>query len=722
MLPGMKRGFSPPLGLEQDSDGDRPSKWGRGAGAGAGARPSAAPRHAEEEERRPNRGNKLASPSRHSGEMGTGSIVRYDEGKGYGFIAPDEGGEDVFFLRAELPPELAHAVRREEMLHAHVEYEVHEKADGKLRARQMVMLSPPPLKSCEPPAPAPPVRSEGGSSRQAFGDAPPGARRVFGRVLRFDQNRGFGFIQSPEEQHDVFFLPSVLTKDLQDLCESGSVCGAEVEMEVVDKEEGKPRATWVVPAPDFASGPPRRNGYSGGGGGHAGGHGGSHHGHHHSHSRRDGPPHRGVFISFDPQKGIGFIKPQTLDEDVFYLRSEMPRELRDCDHRDQVVDRRVEFEVKTMPDGKMRAQRCVLLPPPRGGHPSEYDEERGGDGSRHRTGRIRRFDQQRGYGFIEVYGEQDIFFLPSALPRDLKDREGGLDGLEVNFAVFENESGRVRARGIQPSSEGGADGGFDVRRRRGGGVDGVPTPPPPPAVSCPPFGGGPPNGAWPGLPPLAVGPTSAGHLQHLDPALVDEMAEYLADLGGSIDFEEFSHNFPNAKRKQLEEHFDVSSLDGTLRIELPQGHPGHGQREDGPWRSHASSEPRGGESPPRTEGEAAGREEGGISAEEEGGREEEPAMDPSYGLSPKGRIRSYDCGKGFGFVVVDDLQDDVFFARPALPEAFHAKTRVDLPADLIGVEVAVELVESTDKGLRAARLHLLLRYHPGRRCWLLKRH
>merc|ERR1719343_924679 len=76
---------------------------------------------------------------------------------------------------------------------------------------------------------------------------------------------------------------------------------------------------------------------------------------------RSGEVLNGRIARFYPQKGYGFVAPDELDEDIFFLRSEMPQELSQLDRHEDVVGNRVSFEVRTMPDGKLRAQRMALL-------------------------------------------------------------------------------------------------------------------------------------------------------------------------------------------------------------------------------------------------------------------------------------------------------------------------------------------------------------------------
>lgn len=785
----MKRLASPRRSQGEDGN-DRPKR----ARAG-GAKPSSAP-VPEDGEGDARLGDFGRPPG--PADISCGLIVRYDEGKGYGFIAPDDRSEDIFFLRSELPPELAGATRREHLIDARVEFEVHEKSDGKLRARRLALLVPPP--GFQP-------RTE---LRAEPRDGSGGPRRALGRILRFDRQKGYGFIGSPTEPEDVFFLPSVLPKELQELCRSGGLLDLEVEVEVGVNEEGKPRASRIMPLqmPNH----PREG-------------------------RSDRPVRGGVIISFDAGKGFGFIKPDDLDEDVFYLRSELPPEIREGD-RDQILDQRVEFEVRTMPDGKMRAQRCLLVPPP---------QMRGGPGPplmrdlglpRLCGGKIRKFDRQKGYGFIEVMGEPDVFFLPSALPREMKEAGDSLAGLEVGFEFYVNEEGKPRARNVHPLPR-GAFGlppppGFMAPPPMGMGMpmDFVLGPPPmgPPPPPMGPMGhlmgppmGGPMGFMGPGLPPPPVVPTMCapqdqgagppsgprfrpgevltgtilrfnppkgygflapdeldedifflrsempreiadaqrkeeavnrrvefevrtmpdGKLRAqrmvmlrdqappagrhhrdrdqepaapLDMGLVDEMAEWLADNGGGADYGKFASHFAKVKKKQLEEHFNIFSLDrGAQRIELPEGHPG--RTEDAGRRS--------GSEPPPDEGcEAEAQPEDQDRDEDDEGEDgvppDEPAIPLGLGRCPLGVIRSYDAAKGFGFVHVEGLDEDIFFPRSALPDTFHGKRRTQMP-ELVGVEVSVELGDGRERGLRAERVTLLLGWHVADRCWLLKR-
>ncbi|WP_072802382.1 cold shock domain-containing protein [Rhodococcoides yunnanense] len=79
--------------------------------------------------------------------LSTGKIIRFDEFKGYGFVAPDEGGEDVFIHVNDLEFDkrlLAPGVR--------VEY-VAEQGDRGLKAGQVQIIdSPKPVTRASVPA------------------------------------------------------------------------------------------------------------------------------------------------------------------------------------------------------------------------------------------------------------------------------------------------------------------------------------------------------------------------------------------------------------------------------------------------------------------------------------------------------------------------------------------------------------------------------------------
>jgi len=630
----------------------------------SGAKPSAAPSQAPARERSRSRQRPGAD-----GDTISGIIIRYEEIKGFGFIKPDEGGEDVFFLKVELPPEMSAASRREEIVQTHVEFELEERPDGKMRAKRCVLLEAAPGFN--------PDGMSGGDDTQEPIELPSGAHRTRGRIVRWDRTKGYGFVKCPGEAKDVFFIPSVLPTDLRDKLDRGeNLEHLEVEVDVIEPEEGKPRAERVVPVGGPVGGP--------------------------GVVRRQGATQFGVILRFESHKGFGFIDPDDFDEDIFFQRMELPPPLRESQHKEQVVGRRVEFEVKTMPDGKKRALRCTVAPPAgTKGAPLEIGQEAPC------TGKIRRFDRGKGFGFIEVPGTQDVFFLPSCLPPDMRHNlRDNLEGVEVNFVYYVNEEGKTRGKDIQPvfGNRGGGGGG-------GGGFNHLP---PPPFMGMPPMAamfGMPPPQAFMPPPPVPQG----GHGRQerdrdrrrddedappLDHRFVADMMQFLIKEGGSMDFGKFTSRFQRVKKRQLQEHFVFTeAVHGLCRIELPPGHPDLRDRE----------------------------EDDGIMEEEERGPDmdggpppDEPAIVPSEGCQPQGRIHSYDPGKGFGFVKVEGFKEDIYFHRNALPTIFHGKNRSEMP-DLVGCEVGVEMGPPGDKGPKAERLHLHLTWHRSDRCWLLKR-
>eukprot|EP00405_Crypthecodinium_cohnii_P049708 CAMPEP_0206605046 /NCGR_PEP_ID=MMETSP0325_2-20121206/50104_1 /ASSEMBLY_ACC=CAM_ASM_000347 /TAXON_ID=2866 /ORGANISM="Crypthecodinium cohnii, Strain Seligo" /LENGTH=762 /DNA_ID=CAMNT_0054120359 /DNA_START=99 /DNA_END=2387 /DNA_ORIENTATION=+ len=761
----MKREYSP---YPRDGDDNRSSKrrqrgGSSGRGGGGGARPSSAPPPPPMPP--PEYGGGGGGGA--SGRIVTGTIARYDENKGFGFIAPDDRGEDIYFARGELPSDVFDC-KKQELMDAEVEFELVEKSDGKLRARQITILN------------APNLRKGGGSRASSDMGGGGGGRMLVGKIMRLDRAKGYGFISSPDENGDIFFMISACSPALQDGITRGEEYrNIEVELELGFKD-GKPRANRV----DFAAG-----------------------------GRGSRPPlDTGVFVNFDVKKGFGFIKPDHETEDIFVMRNALPVEIQHANSREEVVGRRVEFEYKTMPDGKMRAQNCILIrdraPAIVGGGPPPMGGMGGPPMGQHFNprlvrGRIRTFNKGKGYGFIEVPGGGDAFLLPSELPPDLRE-SNSLVGMEVEFEIVTNDEGKPRAKGVRV-------------------MTGLPPPPtygnlPPPPMMGMNYGppapymmgvppqmamGGMPPPPYGGMPPPTVPMTGAsrvrpgeklngqivrfypqkgygflspdeidedifflktempeelrdvdvddvvakrvsfqvkimkdgklraqrmtllqgrgggqGHhrgedLPPLSDDLVEEMVDFLVDQGGGCNLGKFTAKFTKVKKSQLQKHFDVASFSSGQRIELPEGHPARPEGME-----------RGGEG--NMSDDEAPDEEGSVKEEPE---EDEPIDDdelsipPNPGCTPFGKIRSYDPAKGYGFIVVEGRSEDVYFPRSALPANFQAKKRREMP-ELNGVMVAFEEIpdeSGAGKGPKASKVNLCLKWHESDQCYLLKR-
>ena len=98
---------------------------------------------------------------------------------------------------------------------------------------------------------------------------------------------------------------------------------------------------------------------------------------------------------------------------------------------------------------------------------------------------------------------------------------------------------------------------------------------------------------------------------------------------------------------------------------------------------------------------------------------DEPAIPPGRGAMQTGHIRDYDAAKGFGFIQVEGMEEDIFFPRDALPEAFRGRQQTEMPI-LNGVHVSFEPPGINPKpssnpkkksSMRTETLNLLLTYH-----------
>jgi len=737
-----------------------------------------------------------AAPPRppQEGSVHLGTVISYDAIKAFGFVKPDDIGEDVFFLRAEMPPEIQ-AAGRDQVVDCRVEFEVKTMPDGKLRAQRMLLLSgmggaPPPPPMMHRGAPAPPLPPMAmpmpTPHRQAMPmpmGVPMGVPMAMagrpigpqGLIRGFDRQKGYGFVQVPGQQEDIFFLPSALPPDMRSCAED--LNGIQVHVDYFVNPDGKPRAKQVQPIPHSQlnnrpgglpgapplpmpmpmpmpmamamgaamnqmgmkipgmGGMPMPMGVPMG-----------------NMMQQQEKMYIGEFVRFDVAKGFGFITPDGMSEDVFCLRSEMPPEMRDAQTKEEVIGQRVEFEVKEMPDGKLRAKNVSMNAP------------------RRSYGRIHKFEDGKGYGFIKSPSVPDtnVFFLMSTLPKELKetiDRGTGADILEtsVSFDLGQNEHGKPRANNIlvedQPPPPVGKEAGKNRTDVQNGDVlTGV-------IVRYnkeKAFGFVKPDeidedvfflrsempaemkenaDSWP-LDQIEQqrvefevmvkpdGKLRAQRLEHLGPAekgdeptaassrdaelapleesLVLEMEDFLEQQGGGSDYGRFASHFSKVKRKQLEEHFliipSAKGRGGPGRIELPEGHPGK------PAAGSVTDEPA-------PEDVAMDSE---SAPPQEVDPDNEPAIPPCPGCQPQGVIHQYDPSKGFGFIKVDGFDQDIFFPRISLPDNFQGRKREEMP-ELVGVHVAFDLKDSSDRGPRADKVSLMLRYEAEDRCWLLKR-
>lgn len=125
-----------------------------------------------------------------------GTVTWYDEGKGFGFVTPDSGGEDVFVHVRALAEGLTWLAEGDR-----VAYDVVQGDKGP-QARDLHLVTG--AVTDDGPEPSAPT----GPAQTHAGDAP--ARAGEGVVARYDPERGFGFITPDAGGADLFVHVSVL--------------------------------------------------------------------------------------------------------------------------------------------------------------------------------------------------------------------------------------------------------------------------------------------------------------------------------------------------------------------------------------------------------------------------------------------------------------------------------------------------------------------------------
>jgi CspA family cold shock protein len=170
--------------------------------------------------------------------MARGTVKFFNDAKGFGFIAPDVGGDDVFvhvsaIERAGLP-----ALSEGDEVAFEIEQ---DRRSGKTSAVDLQFLgSGPPLAKSPRPA-----RGRGGFDRPDRGPPPGGGGRVAagagsGTVKWFNPAKGFGFIQPSDGGGDVFVHISAVER--AGLCGLGEGQSISYEIEQ-DRRTGKASAT-----------------------------------------------------------------------------------------------------------------------------------------------------------------------------------------------------------------------------------------------------------------------------------------------------------------------------------------------------------------------------------------------------------------------------------------------------------------------------------------------
>jgi CspA family cold shock protein len=170
--------------------------------------------------------------------MPRGTIKFFNSAKGFGFIAPDDGGSDIFVHVSALERSGLTSLNEGDQVTFEVE---RDRRSGKVAAGQLVVVghSEPSERPARPPRQF--DRNDAGPRRSA---APPASRETYGSgdgvVKWFNPTKGFGFIQPSDGGSDVFVHISAVERAGLSSLEDGQQVSYDLQQ---DRRTGKASAT-----------------------------------------------------------------------------------------------------------------------------------------------------------------------------------------------------------------------------------------------------------------------------------------------------------------------------------------------------------------------------------------------------------------------------------------------------------------------------------------------
>jgi len=303
----------------------------------------------------------------------TGTVNFFNPSKGFGFIASAQVQGDVFLGRNDLPAELKNC-----FLHP---------GFFELRGRDVMFRV---------------IQKEGKQVATDVVLSPTENMPVVGTVVSYNDEKGYGFMSlSGHEGADVFFSKRDMPPHTQ-VVDGRALTGKLASFTVIQQADGKSQAKNIQFSGSAGLGDlGGKGGTKGGMGGKGGGKGGKS-------VLRDGQGAQGTIVSYNAQKGFGFIScPLSPGAELFFKASE-----------EMTVGTDLAFYVKIMPDGKPQARDLAAA----------LQE---GQSS---VGTVIRYVPSSGYGFIRIANQPcDVNFRKLDVPPELQEQE--LEGKTVLFTV-----------------------------------------------------------------------------------------------------------------------------------------------------------------------------------------------------------------------------------------------------------------------------------------------